>query len=93
MWYSSLKFNYKRRIFNREFTYGEEDDHNIIMDFLDAIYMKGWVWTEVMVVLGNLLFTAIAVLPIAFFLMLVNTQYSVYSIYDPRNLIYIEDIL
>ncbi|KAM3132706.1 hypothetical protein pb186bvf_015251, partial [Paramecium bursaria] len=93
MWYSSLKFNYKRRIFNREFTYGEKDDHNIIMDFLDAIYMKGWVWTEVMVVLGNLLFTAIAVLPIAFLLMLINTQYSVYSIYDPRNLIFIEDIL
>ena len=63
------------------------------MDYLDAIYMKGWVWTEVMVVLGNLLFTAIAVLPIAFLLMLINTSYSVYSIYDPRNLIFIDDIL
>jgi hypothetical protein len=87
MFIESLKFNYKTRLFNKSYSYREEEN-NIAMDYFDAVYMNGWLWNEVIIVIGNMLVSGIAILPILFFLMLINTAYSPFALYDPRSLMY-----
>ncbi|CAD8153469.1 unnamed protein product [Paramecium pentaurelia] len=93
MFIQSLVFNYKTRLFNREYTYREEYEQNILMDYFDAIYMNGWILSDLSVVLGNFLVTAITIIPLLYFIVIINTSYSPFSIYDPKNLIFINDAL
>ena len=37
--------------------------------------------------------TAITIIPLLFFIIIINTSYSPYSIYDPKNLLFISDAL
>jgi len=89
-----MRFNYKKRFFSREFRFrdGKDEENNVLEEYFDAIYMEGWIWTDIIVVLGNMIINAITILPVAFFLMIVNTTYAPYSLYDPRYLIFDNDI-
>lgn len=49
--------------------------------------------TDFVIVTGNMIITAISILPIAFFLMIVNTSYTPFSIYNPKSLMFANDIL
>lgn len=55
--------------------------------------MNGWLWTDITVVLGNFLTIIISILPMLFFILIINTSYSPFSIYDPRKLLFMSDIL
>lgn len=92
MLYQSIKFNFKK-LFNKLYSYREQEDGNLLLDFFDAIYMNGWLWTDVTVVLGNFLITAVTIIPVLFFIIIINTSYSPYSIYDPKKLLFMSDVL
>lgn len=87
----SFRFNYKQRIFNRPYYFG--GDRNFVRDSFDVLYMRGWITSDFVIVAGNMIITAISILPVAFFLMIVNTSYSPLSIYNPKTLMYSNDIL
>jgi hypothetical protein len=63
------------------------------MDYFDALYMQGWIWTDIIVVLGNFLVTAVTIIPLLYFIIIINTSYSPFSIYDPKHLLYMSDAL
>lgn len=93
MFIQSLIFNYKTRLFNREYSYREKEEGNVLMDYFDALYMNGWILSDLTVVLGNFLVTAITIVPLLYFIIIINTSYSPFSIYDPKNLLFIDDAL
>lgn len=55
--------------------------------------MNRWWLTDIIVVLGNFLITAITIIPMLYFILIINTSYSPYSIFDTKELLFMDDIL
>lgn len=94
MFLESIRYNYKRRIFNRIYYQLFSLDHDdIICDSFDFLYMSGWLITDLIIVTGNMVITIISLLPIGFFIVVFITSYTPYSVFNPKFLISTNDIL
>lgn len=92
MFLESLRFNFLQRIFNRVYNYDGESK-NVIVDSFDLLYMRGWLTTDALIVSGNMAVMVISLLPVAFFLLVFITSYSPFSVYNPKELLFDNDLL
>ncbi|CAD8105620.1 unnamed protein product [Paramecium sonneborni] len=93
MFIQSLIFNYHERFWNRNYKYQGSNSGLILSDLFEVLYIEDWVLSDLFIIFCNLLVTMLTIIPMLFFIVLVNASYSPFSIYNPNTLLFMDDVL
>ncbi|KAM3145751.1 hypothetical protein pb186bvf_002046 [Paramecium bursaria] len=91
--YESIKYNFNKL---KKFIWSNSEyknENTQTLDILNVIYMDGWFYGEFIIILGELCFICVTIIPVIYLIVVINISYSDYSQINPKELLTSTDML